>query len=161
MRTHQSIKIRPLAADDWQLKRDLRLTALRDSPALFRSKLADELDRTEGEWRAWFADNAVVFAAWVDKNAVGLAGAWVPPDGDGAVELTGMWVDPAARGCGVAGQLTEAVVEWTRQQNRSLLRLEYAVGNAPAYQAYIRFGFSPVDRQPGCVGGAVMELPLE
>ncbi|WP_432824304.1 GNAT family N-acetyltransferase [Dactylosporangium sp. CA-092794] len=45
--------VRPLTADEWQLKRDLRLTALKDSPAAFASTYAREAHRSESEWRDW------------------------------------------------------------------------------------------------------------
>ncbi|MGZ5289619.1 MAG: hypothetical protein ACXWE5_09060 [Actinomycetota bacterium] len=41
-----------LAGHEWEAYRDVRLTALEDAPPAFGSRLDDERDRTESEWRA-------------------------------------------------------------------------------------------------------------
>jgi hypothetical protein len=47
------VDVRALSGDEWQLKRDLRLTALKDSPDAFASSYAREAHRSETDWRTW------------------------------------------------------------------------------------------------------------
>jgi hypothetical protein len=87
------VDVQPLSGDAWQLKRDLRLAALKDSPAAFASTYVREAGRGEDEWRGW-PRGGQFFAAFdgatIDGQAdgravdqadepapVGIAAAWV------------------------------------------------------------------------------------
>nr|BFE58646.1 hypothetical protein GCM10020063_031720 [Dactylosporangium thailandense] len=52
------MEVRPLTPGEWQLKRDLRLSALKDSPHAFASTWAREAKRGEADWRTWPAGGA-------------------------------------------------------------------------------------------------------
>jgi GNAT superfamily N-acetyltransferase len=153
-----SVEVRTLGPDDWQIKRDLRLAALRDAPKAFHSTYADAARRDEEQWRAWPAGAAQLFSAWpTPRHAVGIAGAdrvEIP----GLSYLFAMWVAPAARGQGVAGALIRAVSDWTVEQGLSGVVLEVAPGNDVAERAYRRYGFVASDDPPYCPGGTCMRL---
>jgi RimJ/RimL family protein N-acetyltransferase len=152
------VTVRPLLAQDWQIKRDLRLEALREAPHAFLSTLDREIDRDDVGWREWGTSGAL-FGAWLDGQPVGIAGAYLPADPH-TVELFGMWVAPAARGRGVAGLLADAVLDWARERDMQRVCLEVAPGNDSAARAYERAGFQPSARAPRIAGGATMEFAL-
>jgi GNAT superfamily N-acetyltransferase len=150
---------RPLTSDEWQLKRDLRLAALLDSPAAFASGHAREAGRGEAQWRDW-PWHGSAFAAFDGADPVGIACAWVTPAEPGVTHLISMWVSPAARGRGVAGRLVAAVGGWARERGAGRVELEVAAGNEPALRAYARSGFTATAREPFTAGGTVLELHL-
>jgi len=69
------IEIRRVSADEWQLQRDVRLSALRDTPDAFASTYEQEVAFGENEWRARARNG--LFAALDGPVPVGLAAA--PP----------------------------------------------------------------------------------
>jgi GNAT superfamily N-acetyltransferase len=154
------VEIRTLGPDDWQIKRELRLAALRDTPEAFGSTYADAARRDEEQWRAWPTGGARLFSAWsTPREPVGLAGA-DRADEPGTAYLFAMWVAPTARRQGVAGALIEAVSDWARTEGLTAVLLEVAPGNAAAEQAYLRYGFVPSDDEPSCPGGRCLRRGL-
>lgn len=154
------MSIRSLSVSEWQLKRELRLAALQDSPKAFASSYEREVHRCEEEWRDWPRDG-VCFAAFDDKQCpVGIVAGWVDSNAPDVTHLVSMWVAPAARGAGHAGQLVAAVIEWSRQRNMTRVELEVTAGNDTARRAYLRSGFIVTEREPSTSCGAVMELPI-
>lgn len=152
--------VRPLSASEWQLKRDLRLTALRDSPKSFGSSYDREVNRSEADWRDWPRDG-VYFGVFDDYQvAFGIAGGWVEEAQPDVVHLISMWVAPVARGAGVAGRLTAAVVAWAQERSAARVELEVAAGNEVALRVYLRSGFIVTERVPSKPGGTVLEFLL-
>lgn len=152
--------VRALNSTEWRLKRDLRLSALRDSPKSFGSSYEREVDRSEEEWRA-SPQGGVFFAAFDDhETALGIAGGWVEETRPDVVHLISMWVVPEARGAGVAGRLTAAVVAWARERNAARVELEVAAGNEVALGVYLRCGFVVTGREPSKPCGTVLERSL-
>jgi RimJ/RimL family protein N-acetyltransferase len=155
------MNIRLLEADEWSLKRDLRLAALKESPAAFASSFDREVDRSEDEWRAWPKDGAY-FAAFDDLQLpIGIAGCWMEPGQRSAVHLISMWVAPSARRTGTATLLTAAVLKWARERNARRVELEVAIGNDAARRVYLRSGFTVTSRKPTGSCAAVLELLFE
>jgi GNAT superfamily N-acetyltransferase len=130
---------RVLGADDWPTWRDLRLRALRESPAAFGSTYARERGCTPDEWREHLGgpDEVCVVAETADGPA-GLAGAY--PDRPGLLHVVAMCVDPAARGQGIAHLLLDAIDAWGRERGLRL-HLDVATGNDVARRSYERYGF--------------------
>jgi ribosomal protein S18 acetylase RimI-like enzyme len=134
--------VREITADDWQLMRDVRLTALAEAPYAFASTYAREVAFTEERWRGRINERSVTFFA--DEEAAGsapagLAGVYVE---DGAAELVSMWVRPSARGLGVGEVLVEATASWAKVQDFGSLFLWVTESNAPARRLYERCGFT-------------------
>ena len=138
--TDGSPVVRRLQPDEWQVLRDIRLTALADSPSAFASTLAREQAFTEANWR-WRITNGCSVVATDSEHGepVGLAGGYLH---DGVPELIAMWVRPASRGRGAAEQLVEAVAAWAREQEGARLTLWVVEGNARAERVYRRLGFA-------------------
>jgi ribosomal protein S18 acetylase RimI-like enzyme len=69
-------------------------------------------------------------------------------------------VAPDARGAGIAGLLTTAVIEWALERKAARVELEVAAGNDAAMRAYMRSGFIVTKRAPSTPGGVVLERAL-
>jgi GNAT superfamily N-acetyltransferase len=147
--TTAGMKVRRLGPEDWEISRQVRLTALAEAPYAFMSTLAREQEFDEHVWRQRLdSPSAATFLAWVDGAPAGTAtGKIDDPDDDvtvpGSWQLVGMWVEPDARGSGVADHLIEAVSEHARERSASCLTLWVTEINYRAIAFYQRIGFVP------------------
>src|ERR1700761_8075047 len=113
------ILVREITADDWELMRDVRLTALSEAPYAFGSSYAREAAFTEEVWRGRINERSVTFFAYDDSAGpvltstapAGLAGVYVE---DVEADLVAMWVRPSARGLGVGAALVEEAAAWAK-----------------------------------------------
>jgi ribosomal protein S18 acetylase RimI-like enzyme len=145
------VEIRRLLRNEAELLRDVRLRALADAPWAFGSSYARELAYPPERWQ-WFADqrDAVIYVAVEGGTVYGMAGGYVPGQGD-SVALWGMWVDPRARGQGLARALVEAVIAWARERGAPAIRLDVTDTERarPAAALYRSLGFAPTgERAP-------------
>ena len=101
-----------LGEDDWRRWREVRLTALTDSPAAFGSAVEDERAIAEDGWREQVRNAAVFVATAGDEVAGAVAGLYRDSAEDRG--LGAMWVAPQWRGHGVAGLLVAAIADWSR-----------------------------------------------
>jgi len=147
-----------LGPDDWERKRELRLRALRESPAAFASTYERERHYTERDWRDWPRDG--IFFAAGTPEAHSIACGWLPVREPDVANLISMWVAPEQRGRRFAAMLIDAVVDWAHVQDRDHLELEVAAGNQAARRAYERYGFAATSKEPFTVGGTVYSLKL-
>ncbi|WP_441247572.1 N-acetyltransferase family protein [Kitasatospora sp. McL0602] len=143
--------MRTLRSDDWQLWRELRLTALAGAPYAFGSTLADWQgagDR-EDRWRSRLEiTGALDLVAVLDGTPVAMASG-VPSDGDPvAAELISMWVAPQARGRGVGDGLITEIARWAAEEGYATLKLAVMPHNDAAIALYRRHGFTDTD-EPG------------
>jgi GNAT superfamily N-acetyltransferase len=146
------IVVREVTQDDWEVLRDVRLTALAEAPDAFGSTRAREAAFTEEQWRGRFSERSVTYFAHreprppVSTGPVGLAGVYVE---DGTADLVSMWVRPPGRGLGVGEALVAAAASWAKAHDFRTLYLWVTESNAPARRLYERCGFSPTgERQP-------------
>jgi RimJ/RimL family protein N-acetyltransferase len=120
--------------------RALRLAALRDAPEAFGASLAEDETRPARDWEMLAGGPGAVFVA---GDFEGMAGVFLEGE---EPRLWGMWVAPAARGRGVGGALTQAVVGWARVRAFETLRVT-VMEDAPAARAlYERAGFFATGR---------------
>lgn len=137
-----------LSPDDWRMWRELRLTALAEAPAAFRSTSAawSGTGDTEQRWRTRLHDVALNLVLVEDEVPVGMVSARAP-DTKRPVELTSMWVAPTARGHGIGNEAIRQVLAWAhREHPTSHVELSVKQDNYPARQLYRRHGF--VDAGP-------------
>jgi len=145
----ERMKVRRLGPQDWEISRQVRLTALAEAPYAFMSTLAREQGFDEQVWRQRLGSpGAATFLAWVDGAPAGTATGKIDDPGDdftvpGSWQLVGMWVEPGARGSGVADRLVEAVSEHACAHSASCLTLWATEINARAIAFYQRIGFVP------------------
>ena len=170
MGLNASVTVRPLRADEWRDLRDVRLRALRDSPAAFTTTAAEAERHPDEYWsdravKAALGDGWGIFLARDAADlAVGMVSVVDVPDRPRVVELIQMWVDPSQRKRSVGAQLVEAVVEWgARRADR--MRVGAASDNHAAIALYTRCGFLPTgeelpfDGRPG-ISARYFERPL-
>jgi ribosomal protein S18 acetylase RimI-like enzyme len=138
--------VRRVRGDEGRALREIRLAALKDTPAAFGSTYESEAARTDADWseRAELGASGVervTFFALVDDQIVGLVGGYRPDTGEPTVELVSMWTAPTARRIGVASALVMAVLDWARGNSATTVHLWVTHGNEPALRLYESMGF--------------------
>lgn len=142
------VSVRTVAGGDWELMRDVRLSALLEAPHAFGSTYGREAAFTEDQWRGRISERSVTFFAYVPDvpEPAGLAGVYVE---DGMADLVSMWVRPGARGRGAGEALVSAAASWAKDHGYDTLHLWVTESNEPARKLYERCGFSTTgQRQP-------------
>ncbi|MDP8903838.1 MAG: GNAT family N-acetyltransferase [Chloroflexota bacterium] len=163
-----NFSVQRISAEEWQLLRELRLAALRDSPEAFGQRYEAASAQTEDEWRqsaraASRGDARAWFIARDGARAVGLVmGRRRPPDD---CLLFSMWVARHARRGGAGRDLVQAIEEWARGWGGRRIVLWVIAGNEEAMRFYERLGFrlltEGADAESGHVYGAIaMERPI-
>ncbi|HEY6679965.1 MAG TPA: GNAT family N-acetyltransferase [Actinomycetota bacterium] len=138
--------VRRARADEWEALREIRLTALADSPHAFGSTLAEERDADEARWRGWITGEgwAGVVATFIADGPgpfLGMATGYRPDDRPTTGWLFAMWVRPERRGEGLGRQLVAAVEEWAAALDIDQLLLHVTDGNDGAVRFYASCGF--------------------
>ena len=133
--------------------RNLRLSALRDSPDAFGSTLEGEESRSDEEWerRLRSAEGPEGFLPLVAESGdrfVGLAWGRLDVSAEPTVHIYQMWVAPDTRGQGVGGRLLDEVIGWARRAGAVRVALSVTCGNTVAEKLYTSRGFRPLGR-PG------------
>lgn len=136
-----NVTTKTLNPDDWPEWRSVRLEALAESPAAFRSGLADWIDATADRWAARLRDVPLNVIALRDGTPVGQVSA-MRSDPAATIELISMWVSPTARGAGVGDALIKVVTSWAASEEASTVELCVKESNNPARRLYERNGFS-------------------
>lgn len=151
--------VRPLAATEGSLLRELRLGALHDSPHTFGERLEDALHRPHQEWDEQARtltdpDGPRVFIAEVDGEPAGLVLAVEDPNDPQVCRVGGMWVSPIKRRRGAGSWMLDAVLNWAKERKKQHVRLWVQEDSASARALYESFGFSytgarkPFPREP-------------
>ncbi|HTO55272.1 MAG TPA: GNAT family N-acetyltransferase [Myxococcota bacterium] len=135
--------IRSLREHEWQLLRELRLRALRDSPDSF-SPLAEDVAREPDEYwqrgaRVFASQQAALLLAERDGQAVGLVSATAT---GGTGYIGAMWLDPAARGTGLGRALLDAACKTLRDRGCAKIALSVTETNGAAIALYRSAGFA-------------------
>lgn len=132
---------------DWPQYREIRLTALRDTPSAFASTWQKEQAYPDSRWTGRAQDSqdgvsATIVVAVDDSGRwTGLSGGIRPGDRDAGAELISMWVAPDGRGRGTGQRLVSAVLSWAEAHEASAVGLWVNVTNQPAIGLYERAGF--------------------
>jgi ribosomal protein S18 acetylase RimI-like enzyme len=141
--------IEQLDPDDWRDLRDIRLSALKDSPHAFLHTYEQEEQRSEEEWRAEF-DRGDWYIGTIDGAPAGLL-CVTREDGAPADEcyLESLWVLPEYRRAGVGYAMLTQVLAQLRADGIRTAFLWVLDGNDTAVRLYERAGFvSSNHRQP-------------
>ncbi len=142
------IKVRRADAEQWQVVKQTRLSALTDAPYAFGSTLARELAFDDEMWRRRVHEGDW-FLAWMRGQVVGLAAAITEEAHSAERHLVAMWVHPDHRGSAAATSIVETVCSWAQAQGAQAVSLWVADGNPRARRFYERSGFSSTgERQP-------------
>jgi GNAT superfamily N-acetyltransferase len=148
------IEIRPVRGEEWQALRELRLTALEDSPDAFWTLLEDALARSEDDWRAAAAPPCHV--ADDDGRLVGMVSAFADRDEPELAHLVAVFVRPEARRRGLGLALVERQLDWARGAGFARAALMVNTASAAAVGVYERLGFRPSGRRERMHGDVVV-----
>jgi ribosomal protein S18 acetylase RimI-like enzyme len=132
--------------------RELRLRALRDSPAAFADSFEERRAQPQERWIDWASAGAagetLVTIVAVDHGRwIGMVVARLLADPPGRAWLEALWVDPSVRRAGVGTGLIEAVAAWSRDRGAASLELSVTAGNEAAKALYARAGFLETGRR--------------
>lgn len=140
------ILIRPLAADDAEAFRALRLSALETAPQAFGASHDEEAAQPLASFAAKLAPEppGQVFGAFLGDILVGIAGFRTlnSPKARHKGYLWGVYVVEAARGHGIGEMLVTAVIEHARR-HVLILQANVVTTNRSAYVLYEKLGFVP------------------
>jgi len=139
-------EIRPFRPAEWRQYRDLRLAALKDAPDAFGSTWAVNARLDDAAWRSRLQglDPARDFpiAATADGVLGGMAWARIEADRPETAQLFQMWVAPPLRGRGIARQILQAAIAWSRYRGARIMDLGVTLGDSPARRLYESAGFT-------------------
>ncbi|MDE9365002.1 GNAT family N-acetyltransferase [Luteipulveratus sp. YIM 133132] len=143
-----AITVRALGDGDWQVYRDIRLEALKESPDAFAASADQEQGFDEDLWRKRVTRSRRLVAEQ-DGAPVGVVSVGSVDEQERVVQLFGLWVSPQLRGQGVAWKLVEAGVENARQDEQKYVLYWVGTDNGRAVAFASSFGFRPTDsRRP-------------
>lgn len=142
-----------LTPDDWRKLREIRLSALSESPHAFLSTYEKESEYDQSKWRTEFARGdwyvGMVRVGSVDKP-VSIAGITREPDTPAhQCFLQYVWVAPEFRRQRVAFNMIQEVLDRLKLSGVQTVFLGVLDGNSSAMGLYMRLGFvSCNSRQP-------------
>lgn len=145
--------IKLLSPDDWRTLRQIRLSALRDSPDAFLSTYALEETYDEAKWRAEFTRGdwyVGVDAGRPGDEPVSLVGITREPGQPaGQCFMEYLWIAPEFRGKGIAFEMTRELLKRLGELGIRSVFLWVLDGNDRAARFYERLGFVSCNhRQP-------------
>lgn len=145
-----SLNVRILGEDDWQTYRDVRLSALADSPDAFAATASGEQQIDEAEWRSRMTRSRRLLAEDEAGQPVGVVSLRSDASTDEDTpygELFGLWVAPEARGTGAAVTLLEAVLAQARKDAMGAVIYWVGTDNARGVAFASGHGFRPTDHR--------------
>lgn len=147
-----ALTVRTLGEDEWQIYRDVRLSALHESPEAFAATASGEKQVDEDEWRARMNRSRRLLAENTSGEAVGVVSLRADSREDldqPFGELFGLWVAPNERGQGVAVALLEALLEQAHKEDLGAVLYWVGSDNARGVAFASSHGFRPTDyRRP-------------
>lgn len=140
------VRIRPLAADEWGIWRELSLAARRNDPDAFCDSYEDLSARRDTEWIDLVRSTAAhpegdLLIAESDGEPIGITFCRIREDRV-TVGIGSMWVVPEARHAGTGRALLEAALGWGRDRGATRADLWVTAGNGRAEQMYRSAGFT-------------------
>ncbi len=142
--------------------RDIRLSALHESPQAFLATYAEEREFTEDRWRAEFMRGSWNVGIEAGQP-VSLVGITREPDSPADECYLGyLWVAPQFRGRGTAFQLINHVLVRLKKSGMRTVFLWVLDGNDSAMRLYQRLGFIRSNyRQPLPAGRSEERMHLD
>jgi ribosomal protein S18 acetylase RimI-like enzyme len=133
--------MKQLAPDEWLLLRNVRLSALQDSPRAFLSSYEDEHAYSEDRWQAEFTRGewSVGFVGGEPVSLVGATRELNTPTHQRYLEY--LWVSPGHRRSGVARAVLTFAIERLRTVGVRTVFLWVIDGNDAAAHLYRSMGF--------------------
>ena len=151
----QTITCVELDADEWVRLRDIRLSALLDSPHAFGGTYEKESLLDEQQWRLDFAKQTHIIASVDGVDAAMMYVENLEGDFGATCWIGGCWSDPDFRGMGLMRAMFEFLDNQGKERNWSVQGLGVWTDNNAAIAAYEKLGFVEMGgpqastRQPG------------
>ncbi len=128
--------------EHWAQVREIRLRSLSADPQAFGATWETESTYDEARWRELLTE-AAWFLALEDGTPVGVVASRHEADSpEDERELQGMWVAPENRKTGLAQRLTDAVLDWAREDGASTVTLYVSPASKPAIALWESLGFT-------------------
>lgn len=142
-----AVTVRPLAASEWSIWRDLTLRAHAADPEAFRPTLADTKDQPDEYWQEMVVPTVAHerFSLWIAESVdqpVGRLFASIDEDHD-TVYIGAMWVAPETRGSGIGKALIGAAIDWALAKGVTRSELWVTEANEAATAFYTSLGYEP------------------
>ena len=139
------VSIEPITAASTVTFREVRLSALKDSPTAFGSTYVEELKLSDVEWQQraerCSGDNSAGYLAIDGGQPCGIVACFLNPEELATAHLASMWVAPPYRRQGVGQLLLRTVFEWVEAHHVSKLFLMVTSNNDRAIRFYEHLGF--------------------
>ena len=148
------VTVRRVRPDEGPVLKVIRLAALLESPSVFGSSYAAEVDQPDQHWASRAALGAAggystTYFAVADQSVVGIVAGYRPNPAGSSIELVSMWVSPPRRRTGIAAKLVHAVLGWAGETDATSVHLWVTQGNDAAVRLYEAAGFRETgERQP-------------
>ena len=144
--------IRESTLADLMQYRELRLSALLDSPTAFSADYELNLNQPMSFWesRVQPDKHGKLFFAEYASQLIGMTGIRLgesPKTKHGAY-IWGVYVRPEWRGLHIAEVLIETCIHWARMQQVNIVKLGVMTNNASAVRCYKRCGFTVYGNEP-------------
>lgn len=137
--------VRPLAPDEWESFKEIRLFALQTEPGYFSSSFNSERSRSDEEWRQRIqSPTRQAFGLFDIERLVGITAVFASRDDDkGETALLGMsFILPEYRNRGLSKLLYESRFQWVRDRPRfKHVEVSHRISNMPSRRAIEREGF--------------------
>lgn len=135
------IEIKILGVDELDDFRTIRLSALKQSPKMFGSTYAVEIEKPLSFFENCLS-NSTVFGAYHQNKIVGLATLTqeIGAKFSHKAHLSSVFIEPAFQQKGIASVLLRSVIQYSQQHVEQIL-LTVANDNKPALILYEKLGF--------------------
>lgn len=135
------IEIKILSVDELDDFRTIRLSALKQSPKMFGSTYAVEIEKPLSFFENCLS-NSTVFGAYHQDTIVGLATLTqeIGAKFSHKAHLSSVFIEPAFQQKGIASVLLRSVIQYSQQHVEQIL-LTVANDNKPALILYEKLGF--------------------
>ncbi len=135
------IEIKILSVDELDDFRTIRLSALKQSPKMFGSTYAVEIEKPLSFFENCLS-NSTVFGAYHQNKIVGLATLTqeIGAKFSHKAHLSSVFIEPAFQQKGIASVLLRTVIQYSQQHVEQIL-LTVANDNKPALILYEKLGF--------------------
>lgn len=135
------IEIKILSVDELDDFRTIRLSALKQSPKMFGSTYAVEIEKPLNFFENCLS-NSTVFGAYHQNKIVGIATLTqeIGAKFSHKAHLSSVFIEPAFQQKGIASVLLRSVIQYSQQHVEQIL-LTVANDNKPALILYEKLGF--------------------